>query len=360
MTSESQQINTGEVTLKELILKIREWWNYLLSKWLIIVIVGLTGGILGFCYTLTKRPIFTASTTFVLEDEKSGGGLGNLMGLASVAGVDLGGTGGGIFQGDNILQLYKSRTMIQKTLLTEVEINGKQQLLVDRYLAINKLKETWKDKPQLLAVDFNLLNKKSDSDRRIADSLLRDFVNDIDKTYLVVSKPDKKVSTIQVDVKSEDEFFAKAFNDELVKNVNDFYIATRTKKTTQNVKILQQKADSVRAVMNGEIYTATAVLDATPNLNPTRQVQRVAPAQKAQFSAETNKAILGEMVKNLEMTKMSLLKEAPLIQVIDQPIFPLRKDKLGKAKAIVIGGVLAGFLICLLLIIKRTLKLILA
>ncbi|MDQ0969196.1 hypothetical protein QFZ20_004599 [Flavobacterium sp. W4I14] len=361
MTNESQQINTGEVNLKELILKIREWWNYLVSKWFIILLSGLVGGVLGFCYTFTKKPIYTATTTFVLEDEKSGGGLGNLMGLASVAGVDLGGTGGGIFQGDNILQLYKSRTMIQKTLLTKVVDNGQPQLLVDRYILINKLKEDWKNKPKLLALNFsNLLDQKADKDRRIADSLLRDIVNDIDKDYLVVSKPDKKVSTIQVDVKSKDEFFAKAFNDELVKNVNDFYITTKTKKTTQNVKILQQKADSVRAVMNGEIYTATAVLDATPNLNPTRQVQRVAPAQKAQFSAETNKAILGEMVKNLEMTKMSLLREAPLIQVIDQPIFPLRKDKLGKAKAIVIGGILAGFLICFLLIFKRTLKLILS
>ena len=168
------------------------------------------------------------------------------------------------------------------------------------------------------------------------------------------------MSTIQVDVKAKDEVFAKAFNDALVKNVNEFYINTKTKKTLNNIRIFQTKTDSVRSVMNGAIYTAVAVADATPNLNPTRQVQRVAPAQRAQFSAETNKAILAEMVKNLELTKMTLLKEMPLIQVIDQPVYPLKKDKIGKAKSILLGGILSGFIICLFLILRRLFKSILA
>ncbi|RZJ80534.1 MAG: lipopolysaccharide biosynthesis protein, partial [Flavobacterium sp.] len=107
MTTESQQnINTQEedISLKDLILKVGQWWRYLLSKWLIILVFGFIGGALGFTYAYFKKPIYTATTTFVLEDEKSGGGLGNLAGLASMAGVDLGGGGGGIFQGDNILE----------------------------------------------------------------------------------------------------------------------------------------------------------------------------------------------------------------------------------------------------------------
>ena len=34
-------------------------------------------------------------------------------------GLDVGGSGG-LFQGENILELYKSRSMIAKTLLTEI------------------------------------------------------------------------------------------------------------------------------------------------------------------------------------------------------------------------------------------------
>lgn len=364
MNSENINSSTSsendEISLKELILKIQDWWRYLLSKWLIILICGLAGGAIGFFYAFYKKPLYTATTTFVLEDEKAGGGgLGNLAGLASMAGVDLGGSGGGIFQGDNILGLYRSRTMLEKTLLTQIEADGGKELLVNRFIDLN-LREKWTSKPELVNFKFSedsLQNRDSFfKPDRLRDSILGVIVIELNKKYLSVSKPDKKLSTIQVDVRSQDELFAKAFNDELVKNVNEFYINTKTKKTLQNVNILQHKTDSVRSVMNGAIYTAVSVSDATPNLNPTRQIQRVAPAQRAQFSAETNKSILAEMVKNLEMTKMALLKETPLIQVVDKPIYPLKKEQFGKAKGIIIGGVLFGFICACGLILKRFYK----
>ena len=106
-----------EISLRDLVLKVRTLIFYLWSKWLIIGIISLIGGTIGFFYAKSKPQLFIASTTFVLEDEKSGKNLGNLAGLASMAGVDIG-SGGGIFQSDNIFQLYKSRTMLTKTLLT--------------------------------------------------------------------------------------------------------------------------------------------------------------------------------------------------------------------------------------------------
>lgn len=175
-----------------------------------------------------------------------------------------------------------------------------------------------------------------------------------------VTKPDIKTSIIIAEVKASDEFFAKEFNDQIVKNVNDFYLQTKTKRSTENVAIMQQKTDSVRAVMNGAIYTAAAAADATPNLNPTRQVQRTAPIQRSQFSAETNKEMLGELVKNLEMSKIALHKETPLIQIVDRPILPLEMERLGKAKGGVTGGILAGFLTCVILVVRRFLNEVLA
>ena len=63
-----------------------------------------------------------------------------------------------------------------------------------------------------------------------------------------------------------------------------------------------------------------------------------------------------ELVKQSEMAKVTLRKETPLIQVIDQPILPLKKEQFGKAKGIVLGGFLAGFLIVFWLIVRRIIK----
>ena len=352
-----------EISLRDLIVKFQEWWHYLLSKWITIVLFGLIGAALGFSYAFFKKSVYTATTTFVLEDEKGTGSLGNLAGLASIAGFDIGGGGGGgIFQGDNLPELYKSRTMIEKTLLSSMETDS-TELLIDRYITFNDLRSTWTKNKALFNLKFEKFNLSpsspliSDSKLvRLRDSVLGVIVNDINKNYLTVAKPDKKLSIIQVDVKAKDEIFAKTFNDRLVKNVNQFFISTKTKKTLQNVLILQHKTDSVRAVMNGAIYSAAAISDATPNLNPTRQVQRVAPAQKAQFSAETNKSILAEMVKNLELTKMSLLKETPLIQVIDEPIYPIQEEKTSRLKGMVFGGMLFSAVVIIFLILRRIFK----
>jgi uncharacterized protein involved in exopolysaccharide biosynthesis len=59
-----------------------------------------------------------------------------------------------------------------------------------------------------------------------------------------------------------------------------------------------------------------------------------------------------EMKKNLEMLKMSINQETPLIQVIDSPTFPLAKDKRGKIKETIMGGAFGGFLALLFFMIQ--------
>ena len=341
------------VSLKEIFLKIREWWKYLLSKWLVILGFGILGGVIGFVYAYFKKPIYIATTSFVLEEGNKGGGLSGLAGIASVAGVGLGGNSGSIFQGDNILELYKSRSMIEKTLLTSFSMGNKQTLLIDRFIEFNKLRENWKN---IQNVDFSKNNSILKTNTRLSDSLMGVIVNDIRENYLKVEKPDKLLTIIKADVKSKDEIFAKMFNEEIVKNVNDFYVQTKTKKSIANVKLLQQKADSVNKVMNGSIYRAVEIADATPNLNITRQIQRIAPIQRSQFSAEMNKLVLSSVIQNLEMAKMELSRDQPLIQVIDNPVFPLEKEKLSKLVALIYGGLIFGFISVIVLVARKIIK----
>ncbi|MEQ6329301.1 hypothetical protein VLF92_13400, partial [Pseudomonas chengduensis] len=74
---------------------------------------------------------------------------------------------------------------------------------------------------------------------------------------------------------------------------------------------------------------------------------------------QANSAIYGEIVKNLEVSKISLRQETPLIQVIDKPVLPLFVDRLGKLKAILVGGFLGCFLVILVISIHKIFKTIL-
>lgn len=345
-----------EVTTKELILDIQDWIKYILGYWKVFLFAGFVGGVIGLTYAWMKQPTYTATTTFVLEGGEGKSGLSQFAGVAAMAGIDLGGNAGGLFQGDNILELYKSRSMLIKALLSKTSPDS-SELLIERYLTFTKIKEGWKERPELATLDFREDAKTLGSEkRRLRDSVIFKLVDRIKEENLTVSRPDKKLSIIKVDVISTDEIFSKSFNETLVNCVNDFYIKTKTKRSINNIAILEAKVDSIRTVMERAIYSAARAADVTPNLNSTRQVKRVAPMQEARFSAETNQAILAQLVQNLEMAKMKLLQEQPLIQLVDQPQYPLKMQKMGKVKGIILGGGLICFVLAIFIAAKKWYK----
>jgi uncharacterized protein involved in exopolysaccharide biosynthesis len=65
-----------------------------------------------------------------------------------------------------------------------------------------------------------------------------------------------------------------------------------------------------------------------------------------------------EVAKNLELAKISLSEQTPIIQVVDAPKFPIEKKKNSIPKAILIGCFLGGFLMAAFVIARRVYRLI--
>lgn len=341
--------NNGEMSFADLIIKIKSGIRYIRSKWLTILIVSILGALIGLSYSIYKKTTYKAVCTFVLEDAK-GGGMGQYSGLASIAGINIGdGGGGGIFEGDNIMELYKSRSMIEKTLLVSCNFEGKKQLLIDRFIDGNNLRSKKKEDGKLGQVDFN---GNPDNFNRKQDSIITILVDLFNQKILNVSKPDKKLNIISVEVVTNDELFSKCFTDKIVQTVNDFYVQTKTKKAYQNVQILQHQADSVRMILNSSINGVASAIDADPNANPLLSTLKVT-SQKRQVDVQANTAIYGQMMQNLELAKISLRQEMPLIQVIDKPVLPLPKTKLSKSFGFIAGLIMGLFLSVGVLVTKK-------
>ncbi len=354
-----QQIDNDEISLKELLQKIKEWYLFLLSKWKLIIAVAFIGGIIGFTYAYFQKPIYKASLTFAMEDEKGGGGgLSGALGLASSLGIDLGSSGGGAFAGANLIELMKSRKLVEKTLLSPITVNGKTQSLADYYLEINEAKKGWEEKPLLKDISFPVNADRSKFTLQ-QDSILNNIFNGIVKTNLTISQKDKKVSIISIEASSTNEIFAKTFCETIARETSEYYVEIKSKKSRTNVEILQHQVDSIRGELNGAITGVAAAADNVFNLNMAMNVKR-APSAHRQIDVQANTAILTQLVTNLELAKVSLLKETPLIQIIDKPILPLEKEKVGKLKSLILGGFLAGFLTVLYLVFSELYKKIVA
>jgi hypothetical protein len=360
MQSENSSNNTNfdndEISLKELIFKIREWYQFLLTKWKLIIAVSVIGGIAGLTYAIYQKPIYSATLTFAMEDEKSGGGgLSGALGLASSFGIDLGvGDAGGAFSGANLMALMKSRKIVEKTLLSPVEYKGKTISLAEYYIAYNELREGSKKNPALKNIQFPVTTDRSNFTLQ-QDSILKNIFNAIVTSNLSVAQADKKISFISVSVNSIDESFSKNFCETLAKVTSDYYVEIKSKKSRMNVEILQKQADSIRSELNNAIIGVAASGDAVYNLNPAFNIKKT-PSTRRQVDVQANTAMLTSLVANLEISKMSLRKETPLIQVIDRPILPLDKDMVSKRKSLLLGGFLAVFLTVLYLVFTSLYK----
>jgi hypothetical protein len=351
------EVQNDEISLKELLEKVKEWKSYLVSQWKIILLAGIIGSAFGLTYSFIEKPVYTASLSFVLEDEKSGGGLGGALGLASSLGLDLGGGGGGsVFSGANLPELFKSRKMVEQTLLRSVVVDGKTISLAEMYIQNNKWRDNWKDNSKFKNIQFAPDTKRKYF-TRAHDSIMGVMFESLSKGGLTVAQKDKKIAIISINMVSTNELFSKYFTEALAKEVSDFYVTTKSKKARMNMAILQKQTDSIRGELNGAITGVAAANDNTFMLNPAMNVRR-APSARRQVDVQANTAILTELVKQTELAKVTLRKETPLIQVIDQPILPLKKEKLGKAKGIVLGGFLTGFLVVLGLIFKRIVRIL--
>ncbi len=354
MTDIQPQIENDEISLKELIQKIKEWTAYLQTKWKLILGIAAIGAIIGFVYASFQKPSYQAITTFVLEEDKGSGGLGGALGLASSFGLDLGGGGGGLFSSSNIIELMKSRLVVEKTLLNSIHVDDKEMSLADYYIQVNELKEAWAKKHALANLHFPVHADRTKFSLE-QDSVLQTISSELTKENLTIAQKDKKVSIISLTVKTENELFSKLFCEQLLKETSDFYIETKSKKARLNVEVLQNQADSIRAELNSAITGVAAATDNVYNLNPAFNVKST-PSKRKQVDVQANTSILTQLVAQLELSKVSLRKETPLVQIIDRPILPLQKEKIGRIKSFVLGGFLAGFLGILYLVFGRLYK----
>lgn len=347
-------VDNDEISLKELILKIQEWIAYLKTQWKLIIGIAAIGAIIGFVYASFQKPIYKAALTFALEEEKSGGGLGGALGLASSFGIDLGSSAGGAFSGSNLIELMKSRKLVEKTLLKPIIINGKTSSLADYYIEFTKMNKGWSEKPAMKNVNFPVQADRSKFSLQ-QDSILKQLYLGMVKNNLTVSQKDKKVSILSIEVKSENEAFSKVLTETLAKETSDYYVEIKSKKSKMNVDILQHQADSIRNELNSAITGVAAATDNVFNLNSALNVKRTTSARR-QVDVQANTAILTQLVTQLELAKVSLRKETPLLQIIDAPIFPLEKEKVGRLKSLILGGFLAGFLTVLYLVFGQLYK----
>ncbi len=338
--------------------EIRSFFNNLVNFFVIkkryFIAISLIGAIFGLLFAVLEKPIYKAEVSFTLEEEKGGmnGGLGGALGLASQFGFDLGNSAGGVFSNSNIIELMSSDFIIKKSLLSQIE--SQKITLADYYINNFGLKEKWKEYPIYQNLNFNNYQLEKNKSR-YKDSILSIICDKVKENNLYIEKKDKKNTMINITVNSTDENFSKYFCDNLINETSSFYIEIKSKKAQKNYEILLKQTDSIRNELENSIKGVAQADDNVYNLNPALNIKRFNSSRR-QIDVQANSTILSQLVANLELAKVTLRKETPLVQIIDRPSFPLKVKKRSKIISILLGITIVNIISIIFYSLKNKIK----
>lgn len=317
-------------SLKEVFVYGKVCTMYLASKWLYIGLIGIVGAAIGLLAFTLQKPKYQAECTFILEEKQSG--LGGLGGLASQFGFDLSGAGGGsLFAGDNILEILKSRKIIQNALLSRID-SSNQKKLIDLLMESNGWKEQWRNKEHLKDINYWNVNSRQPLTLQ-QDSVLGLAHKMLVKNNLVVERLIKKGSMIKVSVSFPNEIFAKLLVERIIDDAKSMYVQVKTNNSSTNVGRLEKKSDSLLRLLNVKSYqtAGSVVIDANPALRTA-----AVPTEINQRDKVVLQTLYAEVVKNLEVSRIALMQQTPVIEILDAPTYPLVDKRKGLAFFIVV------------------------
>ena len=336
----TKEINSNdEISIQDLFGFFRKVFSIVKKKIRVIIFFGILGFLLGLTY-IKLRPIeYISSISFVVQE--SGSGAGGISSLAGQLGMDIGGSGGGIFSGGNVILFLQSQSLCREVLLSPIEGLVPRTTLADQYSFVYGLNKKWARKIDLGSLPFK--TKEGQELSRFQDSLMQLVIKRILSNDLSVTKPDKKGSFVKVEMSTRDEKFSKMFCEILVQKAIDQYLESKNKYRLINVAQLQKRVDSLNSIMSNKTFSTAKSKQLLVDVNPAVLNVPVANDLLTRDMTMTY-TLYANTYNNLQVSKSMLSQETPVVEIVENSRFPLRKNEEDDYK-ILIFSTLVGFLI---------------
>ncbi len=324
-------------SLRDIVGMMVSFLSFLRKRWLLLLLFVFVGTAIGIFFYFNQKPAYKAESTFILEDKSSSGG--GLAGLASQFGFSVGSLGGGgsIFAGDNILEILKSKKVVQQVLLTSTGLPVNNNTLADLYVDFTGMVDKWKKYPSLTGFKFP---HSLENVNPIQDSVLNKIYEFVIKRNIIAERTSKQGTIIKVQVISSNALFSRLMAQRLVDEASKLYLNIRVGTAQENINQLQKRSDSLLALLNNKSYRAAASqpLDINPGIRTA-----IVPLEIANRDKTVLATLYAEVTKNLEASKVLLSQQTPVIQLLDGPGVLLNDHKKGLLLFVAIGCLVAIF-----------------
>ncbi len=364
--SNKEYVQSDEITLKELILKIQDFFWELVKYWYIIfVVILLLGAYL--IYDAKTFPItYPADLTFMLNDDGGGGsqsGLSLIMGSLGLAG----GKSENSESLEKIMQLFKTRTVIYSGLMEKAKVGEKEDFLANhifddygfKWMIDEYEHYVWSEQLSKYGNDFKFKHDTIDAfneDEQVVLYILYDYVvgnagRGIKPMMTSSLNEDSGIMSLRVNGASEN--LTIAMLEILYEKLSNFFIDKAIEKQKKTFDILESKNDSIRKELASAEYALADFKDTHHKLITLKGGLKKTSIERKVRILEI---MYAESVKNLEISDFALKRRKPYVQVIDKPMRPVpprgKSLRMAIIYAILFGSVGAGAFIILRRIIR--------
>jgi hypothetical protein len=276
-----------------------------------------------------------------------GSGLSSgLAGLSSIFGTGTGpgGSGSGL---ERVIELIGSDRIIGNTILSEAEVNGKQDLLVNHYIALQGYRKIWEKDSLLSKVNYPVGVQFADLDfpqRKAIKMIIGSLIGKDNTSKLIAKSFDKKSGVVTLAVTYKNEDFAIQLTNSIYQEVIEFYSDQSLAATSNNVQVLTQKADSIRREL--ESTRRAFARNSDQALGLLLQEDKV-ENKSLSFKENMLSLMYAEVQKNLETLRYIEASSMPSFSIIDQPFSPIKAQQKSRLRYTFIYALLISvFIFC--------------
>ena len=322
-----------EISIVALIDKTRFMWQLLLSKLRVILLGSILFGLLGMVLVILKPIEYVATATLMLQGGRQGS-MSNALQLASSLGI----SSGPAFNEEKLIGLLNSRTIVEGALLNKVTIDGKEDLLANHQFDFMGMASGYEDHDSLK--NFRFISTDPEQMDYWENKVMYHLHRAVTMGFMVTKK--EKSGFVKVRVETVSEGFSKYLTDLVIVEVEDFYATRMNKKARGTVDLLMHEVDSVHFVLN---ETEEAYAKWKDKSNFMVKAQGSVEGVKYLTDLQLLRTLYAEAQKNLAIAKFTLQQETALVEVVDSPVFPLKKREWPFYYGLIIFGVMGFFLI---------------
>jgi hypothetical protein len=324
----TQQESSDEIEI-DLVAEFILIKNLIKKNFIWILLLGLLGAAGGYFYAKSQKAVYAARFKFTVKLTDMSGGMSALSGIASLMG-----TGGGADPFAKIIELAGAERIVGKALFTPAQVNGKQDLLINHFMALEELKKEWIEDSTLREVRafkpavYNVQNLTY-SERMALFIIISKLVGgeEDNSTALLQRSYDKKTGIISLQANHWNEDFAIALSQAVYQELVDFHTFDSYDKMSLNVRNVKNKVDSIRNALLTAQMSSAKKSDQTLGL----VMQEDQVAQKSLNIRENMLIVmLGEAQKNYETLVLMQQSTKPNFTIIKEPFSPITPSKKSK------------------------------